>query len=106
MQSLTFNKLAVGAKCLWCHVTVMPIERWNRKCENCKKKAVGAKVKVTESKAIIGSREPAAVWEDDRGNQVFVDKRGKPVKNPGYDLENDPRGWEHTGTKKKNKTII
>lgn len=91
---------------MWCGITVVPVERWNRKCENCKKKDAIAKTKMQEKSATTASRDPAAVWEDDRGNQVFVDKYGKPVKNPGYDLDNDPRGWEFTGTKKKKGTII
>lgn len=102
MRKITFNKL--GAICLFCKKNKVPIEKWNRPCESCKKKR--SKAKGTKIDIMIGKRMPAAVLENDKGQKVFVDKHGVPVKDHGYDLENDPRGTNVSGKGKKYKKII
>ena len=54
----------------------------------------------------VGKRLPAAVIKDDKGNEIVVDKFGKEVKDHGYDLKNDPRGWKTSGAQKAKRTII
>ena len=71
-----------------------------RPCKEC----VG---KTSESGGVIvGKRNPAAVIKDEQGREIFVDKSGKEVKNPGYDLKKDPRGWGFTGTKPATRRVI
>jgi hypothetical protein len=52
----------------------------------------------------IIKRVPAAVIEVE-GKKIFVDKFGKEVKDHGYNLDKDPRGWMRN-KKKKKVTII
>lgn len=54
----------------------------------------------------IGQAQPAAVVKGPQGQEVYVDKFGKPVDNPGYNLKSDPRGYKKTGTGPKDKVII
>lgn len=95
------------AVCMFCHKNKVPIEDWNKRCEECRKKQA-IKDKEEEARMIMtGKRLPAAVLEVGAEKQeVFVDKFGKEVDNPGYDLKNDPRGWKYTGKIKQNRTMI
>lgn len=109
MRELTVNPLGqqVMAVCLWCKKNELPIEDWNKRCTECK-----AKIKHEEEAekqkidAGIGKRQPAAVIELTEGRKVFVDKFGREVDNPGYDLKNDPRGWGYSGNLPPSTTII
>ena len=93
------------AICLFCHETEVPIADWNKRCPKCKAKQ--QKIDEEEqSRMIIGQRLPAARIVTDDGKEVWVDKFGKPVDNPGYDLKNDPRGWQKTGTQGTKRTVI
>lgn len=102
MKTITFNKLQ--SKCLFCKKNLVERKRWNLPCEECGKKQVEEIKK--ESGVVVGNRKPAARLVNDEGHEVYVDKFGVEVDNPGYDLEHDPRGWEHTGRKPGDKTII
>lgn len=91
--------------CLTCRKNPVPVGRWNLPCEECRAK----KADDHEKKDIsIHQRQPAAVIkpDDTENTNIFVDKHGKEVRNPGYDLENDPRGWKFTGKKPIRGTII
>ena len=94
------------AVCLFCHEEKVPLADWNKRCPKCKEKqqAIDA---VEEAQQIqFGKRQPAVIVTEG-GQRVFVDKFGKDVDNPGYDLDNDPRGWGHTGSSPSDrKTII
>lgn len=92
------------AVCLFCHKNKVPLQDWNRRCKECK--ALQKDKDEQEKRVILGSRMPAAVIKTDNGEEIFVDKFGDPVENPGYDLKNDPRGWKHTGKLPKERTII
>lgn len=96
--------------CLFCHVTEIPEKDWAKRCVNCKDKQ--KKIDEEEIKAInmgIIKRQPAAIIdildkeEHTTGDQVYVDKFGREVENPGYDLQNDPRGWKTTKALNKTK---
>ena len=104
MRMPTFNKQEETAVCMFCKKNRVPLKKWNKPCEDCKAKQVKGKTKQNGG-VTIGKRLPAAVWEDENGNRVFVDKFNKPVQEHGYDLEKDPRGWDKTGKLRK-KTII
>jgi len=117
MRSITFNKyekriLTVDgsgkqstAVCLFCNVTEIPIEDWNKRCSSCKEKQ-----KKLDKKEIIdagiGKRQPAAIIETEAKQKIFVDKFGRETDNPGYDIVNDPRGWKFTGNLPPSKEII
>lgn len=116
MRNPTFNKREVtydaGGRmavsiCLFCKKNEVPMSRWNRRCDECRQKQ--AQKDENEKKQIdmgIGKRIPAAVITiDNTGQKVFVDKFGREIENPGYDLENDPRGWRHTKTIKESTFI-
>lgn len=92
------------AICLFCHKEKVPMKDWNKRCQKCKE--VQKKKDEEEQRVLVGRRLPAAVIEPDSGGKVFVDKFGKEVDNPGYDLTNDPRGWAYTGTKPRTKEMI
>lgn len=103
MKKVTFNKLGQKAICMFCRVNKVPLERYNQRCEECKTKVKSENV---ESGGVtVGKRMPAAVIETQDGEKIFVDKFGKEVKDHGYDLNNDPRGYNRNG-RTKNKTII
>lgn len=87
---------------MWCKKNPVDLKRWNKRCDECKEKGVTKK----KSEVEIGQAQPAAVLTDKRGKQVFVDKFGKVVDNPGYDLNNDPRGWKYNGKEKKDQTMV
>lgn len=81
----------------WVSVTAVP-----PLCAECriKRKSEEEEInKITQQEVHIVSRQPDAII-DHNGQKVFVDKFGNEVKNPGYDLENDPRGWGYTKGKK------
>lgn len=95
--------------CLFCKKTEILIFDWNKRCPECRAK-LKAKEDI-EKKQIdmgIGKRMPAAIIEvqDNKKTQVYVDKFGREVENPGYDLQHDPRGWNYTGIKPKEKKFI
>lgn len=109
MRDLTVNSSGkqITAICLFCGKNEIPIEDWNKRCGLCR--AEQAKKDEIEKQQIdmgIGKRLPAARIVTDDGKEVWVDKFGREVDNPGYDLQNDPRGWQKTGTAPKEKTII
>lgn len=104
MQKISFNKLGKEAICLFCKENKVPLKDWNKRCGSCKAKQEAIDQK--EQEVIIGKRQPAAIIKTEDGRQVYVDKFGKEVENPGYDLKNDPRGFKYTGTTKDRKTII
>ena len=89
--------------CLYCRQNFVPLNKWNSRCSECLVK-YHSKSKKLNTKA-VSSREPAAIIEA-KGHEVFVDKFGKEVDNPGYDTKNDARGWNYTGKSKRTKTVI
>lgn len=89
--------------CLYCKKEKVPVNKWNLRCKKCKLEGVKP---VKDLFLKIGKKQPIAVVKDKEGNEVYLDKEGKQVDNPGYDLKNDPRGWEFTGTKKPERTRI
>lgn len=102
MRKISFNKKKNVPLCITCKKNEVSIEKWDRPCADCKQK----KEAVKSEGPIIGSRPPAAVLETEDGVKVFVDKNGKETKNPGYDLQRDPRGWKYNGRAVKKSTII
>ncbi|HDY90311.1 MAG TPA: hypothetical protein ENH82_19600 [bacterium] len=63
--------------------------------------------KISFNKATgVGRRMPAAVITTKDGRKIYVDKFGKEIKNHGYDLDNDPRGFKTTGRGKSNVKVI
>lgn len=87
--------------CLYCKRNRVPLEFWNRRCEECKKNKVKKKV---DKAVTVAKRLPAAVLQ--RGDEtIFVDKFGVPVEDHNYDLKNDPRGWKASDIIKKDKLI-
>lgn len=94
------KKMAI---CLYCNKNFLPLEKWNRRCSDCKQKLK----KLYENKSVfIGKRLPAAVLETKDGRKIFIDKFGIEIKNHRYDFKNDPRGWKTTGAHSKTKVII
>lgn len=92
------------AICLFCNQTEVSIQNWNKRCPACKE---NQKAKDDEEQRItVGQRMPAARIVTEDGREVWVDKFGKEVDNPGYDLRNDPRGWNKTGTQKAKREVI
>lgn len=122
MESVTFNRLTQTALCFMCKKNRVPLALWNKPCDDCKKKLKAAvsnpqpqsgeeKAKVIPMK--LGKKLPAARLEKPKTRiepkkDIYVDKYGREVENPGYDPINDPRGWQATGTinKKFNGTLI
>lgn len=102
MRMPTFNKKEETATCLFCKTNPVPMKDWNKRCPTCKETQV--KKDKDEARVNIQSRQPAAVITIENGQKVFVDKFGNEVPNPGYDLQNDPRGYKHTGTKTPGNT--
>lgn len=99
MRTISFNK-AKMAICLRCKTNPVPADRAMRPCRECTTKTS------TNGGVIMGKRQPAAVIKTEDGKEIFVDKSGKEVRNPGYDLKKDPRGWDHTGTRPKSRSVI
>ena len=109
LKDLTLDETGKQAMavCLYCKETEIPIEDWNKRCKNCRAKQ--KEIDEREKQQIemgIGRRTPAAVITTEDGRQVYVDKFGREVQNPGYDLQNDPRGQKVSGIEKSKKTII
>lgn len=119
MRKVTFNKAGARiltvdplgrqkmAVCLFCKKNEVPLSDWNKRCDSCRAKQ--AKHDEAEKKRIdsgVAKRQPAAVLELENGQKVFVDKFGREVDNPGYDLKNDPRGWRKTGNLPPPRSII
>lgn len=101
MREISFNKKEDTVFCIKCKVSKVPVRSWDRPCKSCR-----TKIKKKGANLKIGKRQPAAVLKTETGAQVFVDKFGNEVKDHGYDLEKDPRGWEKTGQLKKKGTLI
>lgn len=75
------------------------------RCPQCRKEQ--KEKDEQEQRVMVGQRSPAAMITTEDGQTVMVDKFGKEVDNPGYDLKNDPRGWTFSGTRpKKRETIL
>ncbi len=100
MRMPTFNKAVF--KCPKCGNN--EVDRWDKLCKECKDKTLEP-IKTTDQ-ATVGRRMPAAIIETEDGQKVFVDKNGKEVKNHGYNLDQDPRGWERNGRMPKKRKII
>ena len=91
--------------CLFCNVSEVALKDWNKRCAKCREKQ--RKIDEAEQKNFsIGQAMPAAVITTEDGTKVFVDKFGREVPNPGYDLENDPRGWSYTRGGNNKKTVV
>lgn len=91
--------------CLFCNETNVEQRDWNKRCVKCREKQ--REKDVHEMQIIVGKSLPAARLVTEDGQEIWVDKFGREVTNPGYDIENDPRGWKYTGTEgKKRDTII
>lgn len=104
MHKTSFNKIDKTAICLFCKVNKVELIDWNKRCNSCK--AEQKEIDKKEQDLIIGKRLPAAIIKTDDGRDVYVDKFGREVDNPGYNLKNDPRGWKYTGKVKDKKIII
>lgn len=90
MKTITFNK--ARRLCMYCGKNEVPLTKWNRRCDTCKKEHVTS----LQSVVSIGKRQPSAVLDVD-GKKVFVDKFGNEVEEHNYDLTNDPRGYKAGG---------
>lgn len=101
MRMSSFNKQEKTATCLYCKKNKVSINRWQARCSECKKK-----LKTIESEVSTIKKQPAAILKDDSGNEIYVDKFGNVVDNPGYDTKNDPRGWQYSGKAKGERTVI
>lgn len=100
MRTITFNKHKI--LCLTCRKN--PVKRYTQSCDDCKKKRSEQSF---NPEVVIARKQPAAVVTTEDGATVFVDKHGRQVKDHGYDLENDPRGYVRSGQiAKKTKTIL
>lgn len=103
MRTISFNKHKFHAKCLVCKRSKVEPGKELRPCSNCRRKG---RTHIEEPDLKIGKALPAAVVKAESGEEIYVDKFGNKVDNPGYDLKRDPRGWKHTGTAVKQRTII
>lgn len=92
--------------CLFCQTHQVPLSQWNKRCPVCREEQAKKDHAERERLLQLGKRDPAAIIETENGAQVFVDKFGQEVENPGYDLKNDPRGWSKTGTRPKKVEMI
>lgn len=101
MRTISWHKQ--GALCIQCKKNKVPLGKSLRPCEECRKSKSRTS---SPGDVAVSQGEPAAIVETDEGQKIFVDKFGKEVPNPGYDLKNDPRGWRHTGKLKDKPTII
>jgi hypothetical protein len=112
LRKLTVNSVGkqITSICLHCKKNEVPIENWNKKCDECREKqAKKDAIEMAQIDMGIGKRLPAAVLDVDikgKTQKVFVDKFGREVENPGYDLEGDPRGWGYTKTEPKKRDVI
>lgn len=104
MKTITFHKKVQTALCLFCKVNRVPLKDWNKRCSECKEKQ--SAIDREEQRVNVGARQPAAIIEIEGGQKVFVDKFGNEVPNPGYDLVNDPRGYNYTGKAQPKRTFI
>lgn len=112
MRQLTVssNGRQILAVCMFCKEAEVRIEDWNRRCTMCKaKQRARDEVEKMQIDVGVGKRQPAAIIEVNNADKtkVYVDKFGREVENPGYDLTHDPRGWGYSGTKPvERKTIL
>lgn len=100
----TFNKLEKKVLCGFCGQSLVLMKDWNKRCAECK---VEKEVE-RHNDIVMKKGDPAAVITIDGTSQkVFVDKNGNEVDNPGYDLNNDPRGYKYTnGESTRGQTYI
>lgn len=101
MRTISYHKLKDKTFCIKCKTNLVPIGKAMRPCDSCLKGQTDSK----GTGVVISHRQPAAVL-DVNGKQVVVDKFGNEVAGHGYDLKNDPRGYNKTKTSKKTREII
>ena len=119
MEQVAFNKLKQTAVCFMCKKNRVPLALWNKPCDECKKKlreAVAHPESQTEVNAKVipfklGKKMPAARVEKEKTRttpkeDIYVDKYGRKVENPGYDPITDPRGWKATGTYQRRGIMV
>lgn len=116
MRTITKNKLhkvsftkgrQVNSICCFCNKNEVPLKDWNKRCSECREKQKQLdEAEIKEIESGIKKREPAAVITTEAGQKIFVDKFGREVDNPGYDLKNDPRGWSKTGILPPDRKLI
>lgn len=114
MRMPTFTKPELLTLCKYCGKGRVPVTKATRRCSECK----GQGEETPGNGVTLGHRVPAATVKPTitkstgevttAPNRAFVDKFGKEIENPGYDLDHDPNGWGFTGTKpiKERITIV
>lgn len=90
-------------KCLFCGQEEVDLADWNKRGPKCRAEQ---KEKDEEEKIRIIKPLPAARIVTEDGREVWVDKFGREVENPGYDVKNDPRGWNKTGLVQGKREVI
>lgn len=90
--------------CSFCGEGLVSVARWNMRCSTCKSNNNTK----TYNAVTVSKRDPSAIIHTDEGEKVFVDKFGREVDNPGYDLENDRHGkhFTHGRARWEGKTIL
>lgn len=114
MQSLQFNRIEDTSVCFFCRKNKVSRVFWNKPCMDCRhkiKKAVLTQAAAKVEPVKLAHRLPAArlqldATRLDQAEDIYVDKYGRKVENPGYDPVNDPRGWIATGTVQKKGLLI
>lgn len=106
MRTISFHKLEDTVLCVKCRKNPVPANRPLRPCQECRYNDSEAPQNIDLGTPAVGTKLPAArVVSNDGKKEVYVDKFGKVVDNPGYDLDNDPRGYYHTGRLKRKGTV-
>lgn len=85
MRTISFNKHA--PLCYVCKVN--RVKRWDKPCDDCR-----TKKKKTELDLGIGGRLPAAIWTNEHGHKIAVDKFGKPVDSEVIDYRKKTKDLE------------
>lgn len=102
MRGITFNKQNLRGICIFCKKNTVPLGHHMERCEECKKK----KTAPISASFTISEKEPIAVVEHiESQSKMFVDDKGNILNNHGYDLENDPRGWQRN-KRVRTRTLI
>lgn len=70
MKTISFNKML--PLCAYCKKN--RVTRWDKKCDECKKQLPKPYVDLG-----VGKRQGAAIWENEHGHKIVVDKFGKPI---------------------------
>ena len=93
--------------CLFCHERPVPMDRWNLRCDECRR-IQKEKDEAEKRNIAFHNRQPAAVIRPDgtQNTTVFVDKFGVEVPNHGYNLDQDPHGWKKNGKQGAERTMI